>query len=248
MTKQLTHIERIDAYLLHKMSKEEEEIFERDLQTNVELAEEFAMLTALIDVMKENDRQILKEKLQNKANKTKNLCTNRRFTAFRIAAMLIFVLGIAALLRFTVFNKSSHEKLAMEYKIKDPGTPVLMSNSTDKAFNKAMSLYQQENYAEAEDCFAQLLKSKPKNDTILFYKAISAFENSNYTTAIQDFEQLVSLSNSAYQEKARYWLGLSYLATNQLEKAKPLFARIAQNPQASYSEKAAEILKEDVFN
>jgi len=250
MTEGFEYIDRIEDYLLHRMTERQIHDFEAELETNKALAEEFSVLSAFIEAVKEKDSLSLKEKLQQKEKEIKIYVGKKGFSPFRMVAVLLVLICIAALLKYTVFNIPIPEKeqVAREYKINDPGVPVLMSDdSFNREFNRAMSKYQKGEFDTAQILFHTLMLSDPRNDTLLFYEGISAFENKDYNVAVTDFERIISFKNSEYNDKTEYWLGLCYLANDETGKAKMLFEKIIENPKHIYYEKARAILAEKVF-
>lgn len=248
MTEDFEYIEQIEAYLLNRMCEEEKQAFEAELKVNKALSEEYSVLSAFIEVVKENDSRALKEKLQIKKEELKSYEGKKGLSPFKLVAILIILIGIAVLLKYTVFNISTNEQIVREYRIKDPGVLVLLNDdSFNRDFNTTMSMYQKGDFEAAQPLFYSLLISNPRNDTLLFYEGISAFENKEYNIAKADFEWIISFENSEYYEKAEYWLGLSFLANNEKDQAKMIFEDIVKNPSHIYYDKATKILSEKVF-
>lgn len=82
---------------------------------------------------------------------------------------------------------------------------------------KAMLLFDNENYAEAEKIFLLLLQEEPKNPMLNYYYGASRTENGNFGDA--DLEHLRQSGKNITPDRLHYYLGMQYHARSNWEEA-----------------------------
>lgn len=172
--------------------------------------------------------------------------TSKSKSWFRVAAVIIPLIGIGALVGYFISDGTSESKeLYAKYYQKEIGMPTLMSNTTEKVFNESMAAFKDEAYTEALRGFEKILEEQSQNDTLLYFSACSNMELSNNEKAIRQFRKIDS--ESIFHEKSEYRLALTYIKSNQFENAKKLLQKMAADSKHQYSEKAEKILRESAF-
>ncbi len=75
-------------------------------------------------------------------------------------------------------------------------------------------------YIEAMELYRRISRDQPAlKQEALFLSAINAYRAQQFSTAITLFEELTALSSTKTQRSYFFWLGQSYLASNQLQQA-----------------------------
>jgi TolA-binding protein len=82
----------------------------------------------------------------------------------------------------------------------------------------------------------------------MYYCGISNIEIKNFPKAAQMFESIIQDNENLYVENAEWYLGLTYLAEGQVEKAQGIFNNIAASPDHYYSKDAKSILEKILKN
>ena len=76
-----------------------------------------------------------------------------------------------------------------------------------------------------------------------YYDGISNIEIKDYNSAIALFNSIISNGQNLYVENAQWYLGLSYLAKDDISSAEKIFIEIAENPDHYYNQQAKSILE-----
>jgi tetratricopeptide (TPR) repeat protein len=108
---------------------------------------------------------------------------------------------------------------------------------------EALLQFQNKNFKEACTLFTELMENDPDNLAIQYYCGISNMEISEYSNSIELFSGILKHGNSLYHDNAEWYLGLSYLITNENEKAKKQFEEIASDEGHDFNEDAKSILQ-----
>jgi len=235
-----TSFEHIEAYLDGNITKQELEaqLTPDQLAT---LEEDIEWLkNSRIAVQAEGLRQQLKEtlpKAKNKETKVVSFYSNKR-QLYWIAASLV-VLFVAFWGVYINDQSSLYEK----HLYKDPGLPVLMSQSEQYQLYDAMSFYSEGNYVVAAQKLKTLQEETGATDTTNYYLGASLLYQDKPNEAIPYLNE-VSEANSAFKQKSEWLLLLAYIKDEQLEEAKASLSNILSNEQHLFYKEAQELSQE----
>lgn len=220
------------------MSKEERQDFEQRLQNDAEFK---TLVDDIQTLLLGVETQALKEKLNDyhkelpiQMETKKETFKLRQYNFMKIAAAAVFVIAVGC---FWFLNGSSNERLYDDYFTADPGLPTTMSSTDNYEFFDAMVNYKQGDYKKAISKWEVLEEKAPDNDTINYFLGVAYLADKNEAQAISYLNKTVNASKSVFMEDAHYYLGLAYLKSDQIEKAKQSF-------QKSSSEKSKDIINE----
>ncbi len=112
-------------------------------------------------------------------------------------------------------------------------------------FLSAIMSYQFQDYDGAEYRFKEFVRLYPKSSLAkdaAWHLAWLDYLRGQYDLSIHRFKNLISKNkkNRSQLAKYQYWLAMSYLRTDKLEKAHGLFQKIAQDPLRNYYALAAQ--------
>ncbi len=231
--------ESIEAYLMEAMSEQERRGFEARLASDTDLQEEVArqrenMLAVELGAFSRTLSKVVAEGGQGEGPLRSQGTFLIGMTAWRIAAMLLLVLGISW---WWMERKDVHDRILAEHSFPDPGLPVPMSASSDVAFHDAMVDYKVGKYDLAISKWSALLREEPGNDTLRYYLANAYSMSGGRDSAIALFEGLVVDTASVFAEKAEWRLFLSYIEGRERDKA--LAFQVA--PSSTYAARIKEI-------
>ncbi len=242
------NIEVIEKYLLGKMTQEERTLFEKRLSTDSDLKLETEIVSSIIFSIKSNDSNRLREELFKTENEIQNKNKTKQIPVFlKIAAILLVAFIPAAYFILNYFNNQELPKLAEQYKPTETGLPVLMSNTSDKEFNGAMSLFQAKRYNDARNEFIKISNKKPNNDTLLFFNALCSFELEEFEIAETNLKTILRFKYSYWKEKSEWWLTLSLLSQNKKQEARMILVNIQSSENHKFKKEAEKLLSEKVF-
>jgi len=225
--------ERVERYINGQMVGEEKAQFEKELNTDKELAEavreqrEIQMAVEL-GALKENLEEIHREVAPSQKSSKTNW--------WAIAA------GIAIILTAGVYlfqQDNSQDELFATYSTTDPGLPVPMSSVDHYIFYDAMVDYKAEKYQVAIKKWKGLVRAEPTNDTLNYYVASAYFNLENYNEAVSYFNKVNQNSDSPLQYKSQWYTVLAWIQLNQTDK----ILAVDVNPRSPYYEKIQEIQK-----
>jgi len=83
----------------------------------------------------------------------------------------------------------------------------------------------------------------PTSDTIQFYSSIIDLEEDNTTAAIDNLN-ILSQSESAFQQAADWYLALAYLKNKETTNAEEILEKIVSKDRHLFKRRAAELLEE----
>jgi TolA-binding protein len=217
-----------DQYLQGEMTADEKTAFEKQLSENLELA-------AALDIFKEMHLQ-LENKFQHeqereafKENLTK--ISDKHFNKTKPKVVLLkpwyYVAAASAAVLFGLFffNYNQHPVFG-DYN--NPEHAAFTERSTaDETLKEAEIFYNNKRYNKAIPLFETILK-KQKTPEIQFFYGVSLLEENNFMQAETVFNELKS-GNSAYKEKAVWYLALSKLKQKDYKACKEILKTIPQD-------------------
>ena len=240
MNNNYTKSELLVQYLDGELSPDEKGQLEVELKTNADLQEELQNLalaknTVKIFGIKQKVGNIHREMMSEMATTGNNSKTGivrkmARSNMRIVASILIILVGLAT---YKYVNISPDNLFAENYQ------PFSLSVNRGTAEITAMEkAYQQKNYKEVIDRFVGSTVTDQKEN---FLAGQASLINKDYKKAIEYFKHVLALNASAnetiFKEDAEYYLGLSYLKTNELKSARSMFETIHNNSGHLYNDK-----------
>lgn len=226
--------EAIEAYLLGTMPGAERLRFAQELDADAELRAE-------VDLQRENmlavemggmHRALRGIMAQGEEHRSAGRGHFLKYAA--AAALLLF----GALWWFT--RPPLNERLYAEYHQTDPGLPVPMSATRDPVFQDAMVAYKSGSYAEASSKWGGLRQAAPDNDTLCYYIASAQLAEGNAAAAIPLFRVVANDAASAFREKAKWYLFLSFLREGRYGEMRAM----GMGQDSIYGERAGRIMEQ----
>jgi tetratricopeptide (TPR) repeat protein len=168
----------------------------------------------------------------------------------RINPYTIRIVGLVAAATIGVFiliktlNPSpNHEELYLKYyqPLEAFSTTTRSSNTSVDLFSDAIGFYKEGQYKSATAIFSDLVAKEPSNIHYQFFKGISLLELGDFNQAIALLNKVVT-NNQEFKKEAQWYLGLSYLKTNNIEKAIACFKELSYS-KGHYQTKANDLLK-----
>ena len=95
-----------------------------------------------------------------------------------------------------------------------------MGKTTDYEFYLGMVSYKQKKYAEAISQWEPLYAAAPQNDTFTYFLGVANLAKGDTQQAERYLELSKNKKDAAFKEETDYYLALTYLKENKVEKAK----------------------------
>ncbi|UPQ80786.1 tetratricopeptide repeat protein [Flavobacterium azooxidireducens] len=221
--------ELLNKYFEQRLSDEEKVVFESLLQNDSEFAKEVAYQKNVKKAITLNERETLKQTLQSfESNKNQ---PKKTYQFWSIAAVFLLFFGGLAWFQFM---QDSPEKLYKEYYQSYPNVvaPAVRGDNDRNIKSDAFYEYDSGNYQKSLELFSKIYADE-EVDYALFYQAMSLIELKRYPEAIALFETFETSDQNAFSPFVKWYKALSYLKTNEKEKAIQLLKELSEkeNPQ-----------------
>lgn len=234
----------IDRYLLNILSPEEKKAFELRLENEKALVEELNQQRKIINEIEGFGRIELKSKLKEIHNEvsinSSKPNTKIRKIIYSIAAAAIFIGVLSTCWLWTSQAPTNSELYALNF---EPYELSLNQRSEgDITLKNIESLYVDGSYYEVIPLFKNALdESTLKSSQILLGLGISYLQTKQSTQAIEQFNAILANKDFNYEDEAQWYLGLSYLKLDEINKAKDHLNILASDSSKDHHE-AAKVL------
>lgn len=243
----MKYTEWIDSFVDGELDEASKQKFEAELAVNRDLAMEFRLEKDVTAALAQEDIIDFRAKCMEAQNEI-NLADKKLVRIVHItrrywyAAASILTIGliIGGMLLFNPGEYSSEKLFKMYYK---SGETIGLSRSGNVDMAEALRYFSKNDFQTAEGLFEKILVSDPSNFAVMYYAGISNIELKNYPQAIQLFNSIINEGDNLYTENAEWYLGLTYLAAGEPEKADEIFVNIAASPNHYYNSDANSILE-----
>lgn len=208
--------ELIDAYLLGRLDKAQQEHFNQRVHTDPHFAKMVAEQKILARSVEEHN---LREVLDNYHAEIVEEPRNQwRVPAlFALAASILILIGVSTWAIF--YTGNSAQKVFTENFKPDPGLPTKMGTVSQYEFYYGMVSYKRKEYNEAIARWEPLYAAHPQNDTLIYFLGVANLANGNARQAKNYLKSAFEKTSSVFYEDIRYYLALAYLRENKIEEA-----------------------------
>jgi len=242
------YTEWIDSYVDGELDNLGMQEFEAQLSKNQELAMEFKLeqdiRKAISDEADIVDFRAKCLTAQHEINigekKLVRMVHITRKYWYAVASILLIALIIGGVAVINPGGYSSEKLFKMYYK---SGETIGLSRSGNVDMAEALRYFSKNEFETAESLFSKILTGDPNNFAVMYYSGISNIELKNYPRAITMFETIINDGGNLYTENAEWYIGLTYLASDNTDKSEQVFQQIASRPDHYYFEEARSILE-----
>lgn len=231
--------EFIRSYLNGRLNETEMAEYQRLLETDPEFRKEVGFQKDLKTAFSKLNSERIKTKLKKFEDEFTPSKRNH-LTIWLVAASVLIIIGTGFITFFN--NPTSPDKLYLAYfkPYENVVAPITRGQSTEALKTEIFLAYEKENYEKAAEGFNRLYEST--NETYyLLYEANALMAKGKVKKAIPLLQKQLNFQDD-FAEKTRWYLGLAYLETNQVKKAKKLLQEIVA--AKSYNAKKAETILE----
>lgn len=213
-----------DQYIQDELTAEARNDFEKQLAEDPEFASEFETFKNVHVQLNnkfgfEQEREIFKDNL----DKISKEHFNSNPKVIGLKPWYLAVAASAAILVGLFFFNYNQNPVFADYN--NPEQASFTERSTaDETLKQAEIVYNKKRYNKAIPLFETILK-KQKTPEIQFFYGVSLLEESNFIQAETVFNELKS-GNSAYREKAVWYLALSKLKQRDYQSCKEILKTI----------------------
>lgn len=229
------NLDLFEKHHLGKLSEKERLTFEKDLELNKSLANEYQDFVQIRNSLTNADSQRLRNKIGEIIKQEEQVRKNRIIPKSYLVAASLLAIACLSFYLYIVYP-SKNEKLYSEFHTPYKET-ISVLGSKNSPFEECLSLYNQSDYFKAKNCFGQL----SKNAEVFFLSAMCMLETDEYKSAIKELKKVENIS-STYLEESNWYLVLLYLREGEYKEAKERLNNILNNPKSSYKKESAKRL------
>ena len=213
--------ELIEKKIDGTLSSEEEERFEHLLRVDPGFAEAYAAQRSMIDLFRQHQKEALHQRLEAGYQAYQRRRTTRRYY-FGAAAVVLVLIAVGAWWAWP----GSSERLFTTYY--HPYEVVIARG--DAAEHQAIIYYSRGQHAEALPLLKALQQTDDNPDYWTLLRGNAYLQTDSTVQAIAQFEQLLTSSNPAYQQYARWYAALGHLKAGDIATARRVLQPIASQP------------------
>ena len=225
--------ERIEAYVMNRMSDDDRKVFELEMENDAQLTEAVEMHRLIYSSLGDEKRNALRSKVsqvirdnQKQAPSIRRI--DRRQYIWLAAAVVISLIGFFAW--FLIEPKVQPQQLFAEYFEPYPVYQVSRSEDNNPQFQEAMELYGLERYSESGEILKALdPELTTQKQAARFYYAMTLLTDDNDSEAEEVLLPL-SRTEGSYQQQAKWYLALSYLKNENIPGALQLLESLKDEP------------------
>lgn len=253
--------ERIDRYLSHQMTEEEQLAFEQEMEESKALKEE-VILSRLIQTYHTHPeipqiRELIQQTAKahkEKENTTPIISLQSRFKkAFPIVVLAASI--ILAIILLPNLYKSETDVFS-DYFTPNPNLEIIFEvgdleliSATDekidvkKVITQIEMALEHKDYDKAFDLSNQLInKENWVKDELILYRANALLGKGNIEAAIDEYQQLIA-NRTDLESATKWYLALAYIRNETKEDAQKELEEIILLEDEIYSEKAKNLLE-----
>ncbi|MBE0673294.1 MAG: tetratricopeptide repeat protein [Bacteroidales bacterium] len=237
----------VERYVSGEMEPEEKRWFEKELSGDPTLVREVSLRRKTNEILMNGDILELRKKMsvisRDHSRKTSVISLRNRVT--RYAAMLAVLIAVASLI-YLPGRKVSSEDLFNEYFSVAPTASESVTRSsgsgTAEAYMLAVDYYNKGNFQGAINQFLKYTLTNLENPEAFMMLGNSYANIEEYTEAGINYKKVVDHNDNLYIEDANWLLGLCYLRTEEIDKARTQMELIARS-DSRHNSQAKDVLR-----
>ncbi len=235
----------IERYIAGEMDETEKLWFLREMEGNPDLRKEVDLRRKTDEILRNRDVINLREKLVRIESQVKTGKPPRgpwkEFVKYAAVFAGVAVLAGCLLLipKARLGNNEIIDRYYTPYEPPSPSRSGAMVSNAD--YNLAVEYYKVKDYRNAAIYFSKVVQTEPRNMNSWLMNGISNFEVSNYPEAKISFKTVIDDNNNLYIDHAQWYLGLCYIKTGEMEKAREQMT-VIENSESIHSKEARKIL------
>ncbi len=196
--------ERIEAYLLGRMDATEQTSFELEMKEQEWLRDEVSLQRKLLAAV-EAGAYFASNPFAQEA-KVRPMFRKRR--TWYIAAAIVLIVSSTGLI---LWQQTREKDLYARYFQSDPGLPVVMSSTDAYSFYDGMVSYKEGQFNDAIAKWETIGRMQGYSDTLQYYVGMAHIQIAKYTEAVTPLQAVAENNESAFHEKATWYLALVYI-------------------------------------
>lgn len=233
-------INKLDGVL----TAEQEERFRQYMDQDTEFAQEYALQQGMVDALRSNHEQALRQQFQAIYNQVEARQQRRKVVYYgMVAAIGMMLLGTLAWWYLGMRSPSS-QQLFITYYTPYQADPLVRGKAPAGAYQQAIGYYRDGRYRAAIPLLKEVLATDTsRQDKLRLLLGNSYLQVDSTTQAVQYLTPVAASDDPMMQQFGQWYLALSYLRVNDTAAAHTVLKRIS-NQTGMYSEKAGALIEE----
>jgi len=235
--------EDIEAYLSGQMENNRLKVFESELLSNPELAEEVEKHKILHNELSKSptlEFESMLEEVKTEFNQKKSISFSKRINAskyWQLAAIFILVFGSVIIWLYSKTNISPQELYADNF-ITYPMKSKQRGGTEIDVLRQIRTIYKKNNFDKAAKELEIIIEKHPTDYSLMINLACCYMHTNREKKAIEVLNNIQT--EGTLDEVTNWYLGLSYLKLNEFENAQKHFREVIEF-NGVYKEKASQI-------
>lgn len=236
--------DRIDDFLLDRMSLEEKNAFEAALERDADLRKAVDAQSKLIHGMAAFGRRQLKAELQDihqelyaAPQQPRIRSASRSWAAIAATIALLLAAGL-----WWFWPSPSPQQWYADY-YQAYELQWSQRSQTDKTLAQIAQLYQDKAYAAALPRFQALLAEQPNQPQLQIAAGICLLELNQPQAALPYFEAIRQSNDLLLKDQATWYAALAHLKLEDLPRTRSLLQSLTTDPSADHHTEAQTLLK-----
>ncbi|HEX2922170.1 MAG TPA: tetratricopeptide repeat protein [Bacteroidales bacterium] len=173
---------------------------------------------------------------------TSSVGSKRRYNRKIYLSVAAIIIG-AAIIVFALLPTSGEKLFSTYYEPFQAISPVVRDagDASASIYVSAIKFYKSGDYEKAAAVFEESSLQDPKNSSPLFYLGLTDIEKGDYSKAINRLLNVAG-TQGIYSKEATWYLGLAYLKTGNIQRAKECFNTLAVD-DGFYKDRSQKILR-----
>ena len=236
----------IERYLANEMGPDEKIWFEKEVDGNLALGRELILRKKAETIIKSSDIMDLRSKLHSIEKIRASKDVSRKIVRRHVINYAAAFTGVLLIGSIAFYSTRDLSKDAIYRKYYNSYESVTATRSAapevTSLYTEAITFYNNKEYQKAAQALEKLLKSDQSNIEFRFQLANSYMGAQLYPEAGDSYLKVIEDNNNLFIEDAQWYLGICYIMTDQVEKAKNQM-RIISLSEGRYQKEAKKLLR-----
>ena len=164
----------------------------------------------------------------------------QRFNYLIIASVVLFGLFMWVLVSINMTPPTPQELFELNFEMYE-APAALRGTAPEDKLDIAFAPYREGNYEQAFLNLQLVDLEHPNDENVLFYSGMCLLKMNRPEDAMTFFEQVLALPDNQSTIQTKWYIGLTWLKLENIEKAAPIFRALTEYPNR-YKDASQEIL------
>lgn len=228
-----------DNYISGKLTEAETAEFEKKLEVDKDIKQQFVVYVNLVEGVKQSEREKLKHQMKNSSIHIKH----KLIRIYLSVAAIFLILLIPAY--FVYYSRILPESIYKNYRLSEKDLGIELGAVANNELRSAIDEYLNGNVDKSLKLLNDLELKNIKNDTVNYYIGACYMQMNEHNKALLYFSKLSNSTNN-YFAVAKYNIALIYIKQNNFMEARSELRSIPQKGTENTIGKKANLLMREI--